>query len=672
MLEKRSITKVLIANRGEIARRIIRTCTRLGLQTVAVYTDVDKHSPHVREATFAEPLGAPESYLSSDKIIAAAKRSGADSIHPGYGFLSENPDFAAAVAAAGLIWIGPSSETIRKLGSKTAAKELAAQANAPTSPTLILRKTSTQQSASEIAAFGEKVGFPLILKAAAGGGGRGMRFINADSDIGFELESAQRESLKAFGSDEVFAEKCITPARHVEVQIVADAYGNVVALGTRDCSLQRSNQKIIEEAPAIKLAPGSEEKLFTAACALARAAKYTNLGTVEFLYAQDGSIYFLEVNTRLQVEHPVTELVTGLDLVELQLLIASGETLSACGVTSTPQPQGHAIEARWCAEEFTDRFTTATGIVLDIDVPQPLGRGALLRVDRAVEVCSEVSHYYDSLIGKVIVFAQTRERAIEALDDVFSRSRISGVKNNRSLVLHLLRTPAFRDCIHTVQGTKALLPTPTQVENTALKAHAVAAALRCATARSAWIESGPWLSTIAPDARVSYSWKTTTNGGSFSSTTTLRGANIEVALPSGSQTACIVEGPFIIGSRTTATVSLNGAPPSHVSTFKDGNDLWVHTTDGTTVLHEAGIGERSTSAAGGNANEIRSTIPGKVAAVIVKEGDVVEHGTTLLVLDSMKMEHPIRATMNGRIASMPVQVGTIVQTGMVLVVLAAE
>lgn len=672
MVEKRHITKVLIANRGEIARRIIRTCTRLGIQTVAVYTDVDKHSPHVREATFAEPLGAPESYLSSEKIIAAAKKSGADSVHPGYGFLSENPDFAAAVAAAGLIWIGPSSETIRKLGSKTAAKELAAQANAPTSPTLLLANKTVQESVSQIVAFGAKVGYPLILKAAAGGGGRGMRFINTDSDITLELESARRESLKAFGSDEVFAEKCITPARHIEVQIVGDAHGNVVALGTRDCSLQRSNQKIIEEAPATHLAVGSEEKLLTAACALARAANYTNLGTVEFLYGQDSSIYFLEVNTRLQVEHPVTELVTGLDLVELQLLIASGETLSACGVTATPPPQGHAIEARWCAEEFTDRFTTATGIVLDIEVPQPLGRGALLRVDRAVEPCSEVSHYYDSLIGKVIVFAQTRERAIEALDDVLSRSRLSGVRNNRSLLLHLLRTSEFKTCSHTVQGTKDLLPTPSTIEHTIFNAHAVAAALRCATARSSWVENGPWLSTTGPDAQVAYSWTTTANGSALTSSTAWRGGSLEITFPSASQAVSILEGPLVEGSLTTTTVSLNGGVASHVVTFRDGNDLWVHTSEATVVLHEAGIGEKSSSSAGANANEIRSTIPGKVAAVVVKGGDLVEHGATLLVLDSMKMEHPIRATMAGRVASMPVQVGTIVQSGAVLVVLAAE
>ena len=499
-----------------------------------------------------------------------------------------------------------------------------------------------------------------------------MRFVNAESDIGLELESARRESLKAFGSDEVFAEKCITPARHVEVQVAADTEGNVVALGTRDCSLQRSNQKIIEEAPALKLAPGSEEKLFAAACALARAAKYTNLGTVEFLYAQDGSIYFLEVNTRLQVEHPVTELVTGLDLVELQLRIASGETLAACGVTSTPAPQGHAIEARWCAEEFTDRFTTATGIVLDIDVPQPRGQGALLRVDRAVEPCSEVSHYYDSLIGKVIVFAQTRERAIEALDDVLSRSRISGVRNNRSLLLHLLRTPAFKACTHTVQGTAGLLPTPNHIEHALFNAHAVAAALRCARPRSAWIKNGPWLSTTGPDAQLSYSWTTTANGESLTSSTKRKGEKLEVTFPSTSRTIAIIEGPLFEGPRTTATISVDGALPSSVCSFKDGNDLWVHTTDGTVVLHEAGVGERSTSSAGANANEIRSTIPGKVAAVMVKEGDTVEHGATLLVLDSMKMEHPIRATMNGKISSMPVHVGTIVQSGMVLVVLAAE
>jgi propionyl-CoA carboxylase alpha chain len=667
MADTRAITRVLIANRGEIARRIIRTCTRIGIETVAVYTDVDAHAPHVREATFAEALGTPESYLSIEKILEAAKRSKADSVHPGYGFLSENPDFAAAVRDAGLTWIGPASETIRKLGSKTAAKELARQANAPTSPTLILSPGSTADRASAIAKFGESVGFPLILKAAAGGGGRGMRFINPESDIAMELDSAQRESLKAFGSDEVFVEKCITPARHIEVQIVGDTHGTVVALGTRDCSLQRSNQKIIEEAPAIHLAPGSEAKLLEAATNLARAAGYTSLGTVEFLYGQDGSPYFLEVNTRLQVEHPVTELVTGLDLVELQLRIAAGETLAACGVTHTPEPQGHAIEARWCAEEFTDRFTTATGIVLDIKVPQPSARGTMVRVDRGVEPCSEVTHYYDSLIGKVIVYAPSRERAIEALDDVLSRSRLSGVRNNRNLLLHLLRTPEFKALNHTVQGTKLLLPSLDEIAEVTREAHVGAAAIRSAAPASTWSAKSPWLSTTAPDAHISYPWTTKHSGESLNSSTKRDGPSIMITLGDTTDTLLIAEGPFHSGNLATATISRNGGAPTPIAIYRDGYDLWIHSGRGTVVLREMAIGERTGDASGGSANEIRSSIPGKVAAVLVKVGDIVEQGSTLLVLDSMKMEHPIRASIHGRVAALDLAVGTIVQSGSLLV-----
>ncbi len=667
MADKRVITRVLIANRGEISRRIIRTCTRLGIETVAVYTDVDAHAPHVREATFAEPIGTPESYLSIEKILDAARRSKADSVHPGYGFLSENPDFAAAVRDAGLTWIGPTSETIRKLGSKTAAKELARQANAPTSPTLILPPGSTADRASAIAKFGESVGFPLILKAAAGGGGRGMRFINPESDIALELDSAQRESLKAFGSDEVFVEKCITPARHIEVQIVGDTHGNVVALGTRDCSLQRSNQKIIEEAPAIDLVPGSEAKLFEAATNLARAAGYTSLGTVEFLYGQDGSPYFLEVNTRLQVEHPVTELVTGLDLVELQLRIAAGETLAQCGVTHTPEPQGHAIEARWCAEEFTERFTTATGIVLDIEVPQPTARGTMVRVDRGVEPCSEVSHYYDSLIGKVIVYGPSRERAIEALDDVLSRSRLSGVRNNRSLLLHLLRTEEFKTLRHTVQGTKMLLPSSDQVASVVRDAHIIAAAVRCAMARSEWIAESPWLSAKAPDAIILHPWTTSEHGSSITSSTRRDGNTFVISVGDRQDTIVFTEGPFTSGVSTTATLSPDSGPPTSVSLYRDGHDLWVHTRNGSVVLREPAIGDRVGVRGGHSANEIRSTIPGKVAAVLVKEGDIVEHGATLLVLDSMKMEHPIRASVAGKVSTLSLTVGTIVQSGTLLV-----
>ncbi len=672
MTASKEIKRVLIANRGEIARRIIRTCARLGIETVAVYTDVDKHSPHVGEASHSHALGAADSYLSQQKLLAAAKASGADSVHPGYGFLSENPEFAEAVRSAGLTWIGPAPATIRKLGSKTAAKELAAEAQVPVSPTLLLRHGTPEQQAVEICAFGVKVGFPLILKAAAGGGGRGMRFINADNDIIQELASARRESLVAFGSDEIFVEKCITPARHIEVQIAGDSQGNVIALGTRDCSLQRSNQKIIEEAPATNLAPGVEERLLNAAATLGKAAGYTNLGTVEFLYGRDGSAYFLEVNTRLQVEHPVTEFVTNLDLVELQLRIASGESLRGCGITTTPQPRGHAIEARWCAEEYTDRFTTATGVVLDIEVPEATHRGSTVRVDRGVELCSEVSHYYDSLIGKVIVHARDRSEAIEVLDQVLSRSRLSGIRTNRALLLHLLRTEEFKALTHTVQGTRALLPSPDQVKRTVEYAHIVAAAVRCATPNSSWVEGGPWLSRTAPNAALSYQWSTTDHDTKIESSTRVIDGAFEVSLPSGTRHVAIVEGPFASGSLVTATVCVDGDQGLHIATFRNANDLWVHTPFGSTLLHQRGVGESQSATLVPGAHEIRSTIPGKVAAIAVTAGERVEHGTPLLVLDSMKMEHPIRATMNGTIVSIPVQVGSIVQSGSVLVVMSGE
>jgi acetyl/propionyl-CoA carboxylase alpha subunit len=663
----RQIKRILIANRGEIARRIMRTCHHLGIETVSVYTDVDAHAPHAREATFSEAIGEPESYLASEKIIAAAQRSGADSVHPGYGFLSENANFAAAVKDAGLCWIGPSSETIERLGSKTSAKEIARSSNVPVSPTLLIGTCSVEEASRKISEFGASVGYPLVIKAAAGGGGRGMRFIDSSSSLVVEVESARREALKAFKSDEIFVEKCITGARHIEVQIAADITGAVVALGTRDCSLQRSNQKIIEEAPAINLKPGTEEKLFEAATALARKSRYSNLGTVEFLYTSDGSFYFLEVNTRLQVEHPVTELVTGLDLVELQIRLAAGETLAACGIFSSPQPRGHAIEARWCAEEFTDRFVTATGVVLDLHIPSEPPHGAIVRFDRGVEPCSVVSHYYDSLIGKVIAHSSNREQAISALDETLSGARLSGVRNNRNLLLHLLRTNSFKELTHTVDGTKALLPGPEAHRAGGETAHALTAALRSLSPRSVWAQNGPWLSEQAPDARLSYPWRTRGDGGALESSTTKLPASVVVSGPRDSTIVATLSALFIKGPLQQAVLTQENGERISITTFRDGETLWVHLPFGSYVLEEVGIGDNVQSSAKRSANEIRSSIPGKVAAVLVGVGDVVEEGAVLLVLDSMKMEHPIRASMNGRVSSLPAPVGSIVGSGTPLV-----
>lgn len=673
MKGQRSITRVCVANRGEIARRIIRTCSKMGIETVALYTDVDRHAPHVREATTAEPIGAPTAYLDKDAIVKAAKRAKADAIHPGYGFLSENADFAAMVEAAGLTWIGPSSEAIRKLGSKTAAKELAKRAKVPMSPTLLLSGVDDKVSAKEIVTFGKKVGFPLILKAAAGGGGRGMRFIHDEKGIEAELQSARRESMKAFGSDEVFVERCITPARHVEIQIAADTHGVAIALGSRDCSLQRSNQKIIEEAPATQLAAGVEAEMFAAACALARASGYTNLGTVEFLYGLDGSFYFLEVNTRLQVEHPITEAVTGLDLVELQIRLARGDSLASTGLTQTPAQRGHAIEARWCAEEFTTTFVTSTGIVLDLWVPPTTENGRPVRFDSAVEPCSEVTHHYDSLIGKVIVYAADRAAAIAALDETLRNARMSGVKTNRSLLIHLLRSKEFRSLTHSVQGTAALLPTVKESTELAVRAHTIAAAARCSTPQSEWARNSPWLVALSSAPQPHFPWSTSVGESLISSTAdrTESGMHVSIVSPvERSHSVAIVGEVLTQGMKDVALISVDGESPFDVTIVRDGSVLWVHLPTGTVALRERLPQTRGRDGVDAAAsNIIRSSIPGRVAAVSVKEGQTVQSGDVLLVLDSMKMEHPIRSPIQGTIKSLPNQVDAIVQSGTVLVVL---
>ena len=673
MTARRKITRVCVANRGEIARRIIRTCSKMGIETVALYTTVEEHAPHVREASTAEPIGPSSAYLDAQAVIEAAKRAKADAIHPGYGFLSENADFAADVEKAGITWIGPSAESIRKLGSKTAAKELALNAKVPMSPTLLLSGKNAKEQVSQIVAFGKKVGFPLIIKAAAGGGGRGMRFINDDQGIESELESARRESKKAFGSDEVFVEKCITPARHVEVQIAADSQGVAIALGSRDCSLQRSNQKIIEEAPALHLAAGVEAEMFKAACALAKVSGYTNLGTVEFLYGSDGGFYFLEVNTRLQVEHPVTEAVTGLDLVELQIRLARGESLAECGITPTPKQTGHAIEARWCAEEYTTTFVTSTGVVLDAWVPPTTKSGAPVRFDSAVEPCTEVTHHYDSLIGKIIVHASDRTKAISALDETLSQSRISGVKTNRSLLLHLLRTKEFRSLTHSVQGTAKLLPSAEDTTQFASLAHAVAAAIRCATPLSTWVHNSPWIKEFTAAASLTFPWTTSVGSSVITSSTKRADSGLVVSIttpPSTIHTISIVGEVITQGTKSAALISLNGGTPFDAIILRDARNYWIHLPSGTAVLHEemSTTGTRDTFVTG-SGSVVRSTIPGRVAAISVTEGAPVQQGDVMLVLDSMKMEHPIRAPIQGTISSLPCKVDAIVQSGSILVVI---
>ncbi|HSX94198.1 MAG TPA: biotin carboxylase N-terminal domain-containing protein, partial [Hydrogenophaga sp.] len=398
--------RLLIANRGEIARRVIRTAHRMGIATVAVYSDPDANALHVREAGSAFALGgasSAESYLRIDRLIEAARATGADALHPGYGFLSENADFAQAVIDAGLVWVGPPPAAIRTLGSKSAAKALAQAHGVPVLPGYF----GADQRDETFVAEAQRIGYPLMVKAVAGGGGRGMRLVTEAAQLPAALTSARAEAMTGFGNADLLIERAVLRPRHVEVQVFADAHGQCIHLGERDCSVQRRHQKIIEEAPSPAVTPALREQLGAAAVALAQAAGYVGAGTVEFLL--DGDRFFLmEMNTRLQVEHPVTEMLTGLDLVEWQIRVARGEPLPLA--QDQMRLRGHAIEVRLCAED--ERFTPHTGTVRAFVAP-PLSEG--LRFDHAIETGTEVTPHYDAMLGKLIAHAPTREQAIERL-----------------------------------------------------------------------------------------------------------------------------------------------------------------------------------------------------------------------------------------------------------------
>jgi propionyl-CoA carboxylase alpha chain len=668
----KSIKKILVANRGEIARRIIRACRVLDIETVAVYSDVDIHAPHTREANYREPIGGPMEYLSIDAIVQAAIRAGADSVHPGYGFLSENPALPETLEKNGITFIGPSARTIRELGSKTNAKEIAKQANVPIAPTLLL-KDSLASQVEILKKFATEVGYPVIIKAAAGGGGRGMRVVLQEDQIRDSLESASRESLKAFGSEEIFVERFISRARHIEVQIAGDSHGNVMALGTRDCSLQRSNQKIIEEAPAILLKPGADEELRAAACRLAKKVGYTNLGTVEFLYSDDGLFYFLEVNTRLQVEHPVTEMVTGLDLVKLQIEIAQGANLREIfGDLQTPEQNGHAIEARICAEEFNGAFVTTTGIILGLEIPRGLTGNGLVRADMGYEVCSEVSHHYDSLLGKLIVHAPDRQQALGLLRETLRNMRISGVGTNRSLLHHLVTRDTFIKLNHTVQGTKDLLPSTAELIYEWTTAHAILAAIRTRKNLSSWSTKSPWGDNDkASSFGLSYPLTTATHDCFIQSNSTVRDDGIVVRVIAPNEVEILIR---IIRAENTSpstnsySLSIDRASPIQVTILEDGHRIWVHTPTSSVGL------TLSTPKRGGSQHHatggefvLKSPIPGKVAAVNTEIGAKVTTGDVLVVLDSMKMEHPFKAPRDGIVKTLPVSKGSLVSAGDVLV-----
>ncbi len=454
----RPFRRVLVANRGEIALRVMRACRERGLESVAVYSDADRAALHVRMADFAVRLGPPpprESYLDGTLVLAAAKASGADAIHPGYGFLSENAAFAQSVEEAGLVWIGPPAAAIRAMGEKTAARKRMQAAGVPVVPGVV----DPIEDHASLLRIAREVGYPVMLKAAGGGGGKGIRIVHAESELISSFERARSEAENSFKSSAVYLEKFLAQSHHIEIQVLADAHGHVVHLGERECSMQRRHQKVVEESPSPLMTPELRARMGQAACDAARAVGYRNAGTIECLVpdAPAGSsgatrdFYFLEMNTRLQVEHPVTEMVTGLDLVHLQLAIAAGEPLPFTQADVTWR--GHAIEARLCAEEPERGFVPATGTITSLDLPGGPG----VRLDSALYDGLEVGVHYDSMLAKLIVHAATREQAIERLRRALHEVRLAGVAHNAAFLERIVDSAEFRSGNYHTKSIEARL-----------------------------------------------------------------------------------------------------------------------------------------------------------------------------------------------------------------------
>jgi acetyl/propionyl-CoA carboxylase alpha subunit len=644
------ISRVLVANRGEIARRVFTTCRRLGIGTVAVYTDPDATSPHVAEADVRVRLDGRTGYLDATQLIAAARASGADAIHPGYGFLSENAEFAAAVQDAGLTWIGPPVAAVHAMGSKIEAKKMMAAAGVPVLDELDPEAVTAEQ-------------LPVLIKASAGGGGRGMRVVRELDELTTEAEAARREAQSAFGDPTVFCERYLAGGHHVEVQVMADAHGTVWAVGERECSIQRRHQKIIEEAPSplVERTPGMRAKLFDAARLAAEAIGYTGAGTVEFMADEAGDFFFLEMNTRLQVEHPVTEETTGLDLVELQLLVADGGRLEA----EPPAARGYSIEARLYAEDPAKGWQPQAGPVHRFDVPTALTEFGLLgragvRVDSGVVDGSAVSVFYDPMLAKVISYAPTRTQAAAILADALARTRLHGIGTNRDLLVNVLRHPAFLDGAtdtaffdtHGLAGLAAPLADPSAPRLSALAAAlADAAENRSAATALRALPSG---------------WRNLASGFQSKRYLDAAGGEHEVRYRFG-RTGLELDGDdavaLVSSTPTRVVLAVNGVErPFDVARY--GDQVFVDSPLGPVRLTALPrFPDPDDAVAQGS---LLAPMPGSVTKVAASVGDTVKAGQALIWLEAMKMEHTIAAPTGGVLAELNVTTGQQVDVGAVL------
>ncbi len=668
--------KVLIANRGEIAVRIMATCREMGIRTVAVYSEADRNAKHVREADEAYFIGsapAAQSYLCIDTILDAARQSGAEAIHPGYGFLSENAAFVEACEQAEIIFIGPPAAAMRLMGSKIAARELTHAVGAPTVPGY----NGQSQDDEILYREAQRIGFPLLIKASAGGGGKGMREVYMIDDFLTQLSGARREAKAAFGDDTVFLERLIQRPRHIEIQILGDQHGNLIHLGERECSIQRRHQKIVEESPSVALTSALRAEMGAAAVRIARAAGYVNAGTVEFMLDEDKQFYFLEMNTRLQVEHPVTELVTGLDLVRHQLRIAAGEEP---GLTQEQIGQrGHAIEVRIYAENPEHNFLPSTGTITHFVKAEGPG----IRIDSGIESGDEITQFYDPMIAKLIVYGEDRPAAIARLQQALDHSIILGVTTNVSLLHRISSHPAFQaGFTHTgFLAEHGLLDALTS--ETALPSEVLIAAAcdemrheiqsrgsthnsaTAASAQNPWQTLGPWR--IAGEIRIlTYSFHD--HDYKISLKPVINGTSNTWSIQINEQAAETVTWTY---GNNALILLQRGTIQTRVYVQRRHNETAVALQGRTYHLRRRQAPDVEMAAHGGRTLHTHRTLTAPMAGTIVKvqvhDGEEVQAHQVLVILSAMKMEHAITAPYEGKVDHVYYQEGAVVPGGAVLI-----
>ena len=662
--------KILIANRGEIAIRIIKTCKRLGIKTVAVFSEIDSRSLHIREAdeaVFLGPSASSASYLVKSKLIEAALECGCQAVHPGYGFLSESSSFVAEVVAAGLVFIGPSAEVVATMGDKIAAKAMAIKAGVPVVP-------GYNHALSDLDIIRDKaaeIGYPVLFKPAAGGGGRGMRIVHGPEQLAAALQSAQDETRKAFGDDRIFLERFIANPRHIEVQIMADHHGRVLSLGERECSIQRRYQKVIEESPSPAVDATLRQQLGDRACALAREAGYTNAGTVEFILDPNGEFFFMEMNTRLQVEHPVTEMVTGLDLVELQLRVAAGEPLPL--TQEEVKLNGWAIEARICSEDPAKSFLPSTGLV----TRYAQLRGENVRLDSGIEAGSLVSVFYDSLLSKVAGWGQTREDARKTLVQALNRYHIEGVITNVDFANAILNHPAFISGQMTTafieehfdEGVARMAPPPERLE-----AMVIAVTMVYHNRENLMCESlKPLTAKVGSSPRPDEGHRYVVKGDDDIFTVEFKG-DLATRLWdfSVNGTSYQVTSPDFEFFRRRLRLEINQQTQYFRLQYRH-NFIWAAFCGSSRIFEiytprEWELAQYMPKAKSAlRLNELTSPLPGMVVNVLASPGDRVYRGQDLVVIESMKMESGVSSPCDGTVDMVLAKSGVAVETGDVLI-----